>query len=35
MMKANPVYKIFTSLRLTVTLLSFSLVIIFFGTLAQ
>ena len=35
MMKANPVYKFFTSLRLTVTLLSFSLVIIFFGTLAQ
>ena len=35
MMEANPVYKFFTSLRLTVTLLSFSLVIIFFGTLAQ
>ena len=34
-LKANPVYQFFTSLRLTVTLLSISLVIIFFGTLAQ
>jgi hypothetical protein len=34
-LKANPIYQFFTSLRLTVTLLSISLVIIFFGTLAQ
>ncbi|HIL23830.1 MAG TPA: hypothetical protein EYG19_00300 [Verrucomicrobia bacterium] len=34
-LKTNPVYQFFTSLRLTVTLLSISLVIIFFGTLAQ
>ncbi len=34
-LKANPVYQFFTSLRLTVTLLSISLFIIFFGTLAQ
>ena len=34
-LKANPVYQLFTSLRLTVTLLSISLIIIFFGTLAQ
>ncbi len=34
-LKANPVYQFFTSLRLTVTLLLISLVIIFFGTLAQ
>jgi hypothetical protein len=31
----NPVWKIFTSLRLTVTLLALSLLLIFFGTLAQ
>ena len=34
-MKDNPIFKLFTSLRLTVILLSFSLVIIFLGTMAQ
>ena len=34
-MKKNPIFKFFTSLRLTVVLLAFSLVIIFLGTMAQ
>jgi hypothetical protein len=34
-MKNNPLFKFFTSLRLTVALLAFSLFIIFFGTMAQ
>jgi len=34
-MKDNPIFKLFTSLWLTVALLSLSLVIIFLGTLAQ
>ena len=34
-MKKNPIFKFFTSLRLTVVLLAFSLLIIFFGTMAQ
>ena len=34
-MKNNPLFKLFTSLRLTVALLAFSLFIIFFGTMAQ
>ena len=34
-MKDNPIFKLFTSLRLTVALLSFSLAIIFLGTMAQ
>jgi len=31
----NPVWKFFTSLRLTVTLLAFAVLLVFFGTLAQ
>ena len=34
-MKDNPIFKLFTSLWLTVALLSFSLAIIFLGTMAQ
>ena len=34
-MKKNPIFKFFISLRLTVVLLAFSLVIIFLGTMAQ
>ena len=34
-MKNNPLFKFFTSLRLTVVLLALSLIIIFFGTMAQ
>jgi len=34
-MKKNPIFKFFISLRLTVALLAFSLVIIFLGTMAQ
>ena len=34
-MKDNPLFKFFSSLRLTVVLLALSLIIIFFGTMAQ
>ena len=34
-MKKHPIFKIFTSLWLTIALLICSLVIIFFGTMAQ
>ena len=34
-MKNNPLFKFFSSLRLTVVLLALSLIIIFFGTMAQ
>ncbi|SVC60354.1 uncharacterized protein METZ01_LOCUS313208, partial [marine metagenome] len=33
--RKNPIVSVFTSLRLTVTLLAFSLALVFFGTLDQ